>query len=90
MTCQHFLLIDSRLRDTSKYITPAQYSYELSLPLQNVKSIELVHAIYGKNDSNPEKYAYLCIKEIPTKCFVPTMRGYPLDNDNVFSYLPLV
>jgi hypothetical protein len=88
MVCEHFLLIDSRLRDTSKYITPAQYSFELSLPLQNVKSIELVHAIYGKNDSNPEKYAYLCVKEVSTKCFISTSRSYPLDDNNVFTYLP--
>jgi hypothetical protein len=88
MVCEHILLIDSRLRDTSKYITPAQYSFELSLPLTNVKSIELVHAIYGKNDTNPEKYAYLCLKEVSTKCFISTSRGYPLDDNNVFTYLP--
>jgi hypothetical protein len=88
MVCEHILLIDSRLRDTSKYITPAQYLFDLSSPLHNVKSIELVHAIYGKNDTNPEKYAYLCVKEVPTTNFVSTSRGYPLDDNNIFSYLP--
>jgi hypothetical protein len=83
---EHFILIDSRLRDTSKYITPAQYMFELSSPLHNVKSIQLVHAIYSKNDSNIEKYAYLCIKEVPSKQFVPLTRS--VINDDVFTYLP--
>jgi hypothetical protein len=85
---EHFILIDSRLRDTSKYITPAQYVFDLETPLQNVTSVELVHAVYSKNDSNPEKYAYLCIKEIPIKRFLTTTRGYPFDDDYVFTYLP--
>ena len=86
MQHEHFILIDSRLRDTSKYITPAQYVFELSSPLHNVKSIQLVHAIYGKNDSNLEKYAYLCVKELPTKQFISLSRS-PFD-DNIFTYLP--
>lgn len=85
---EHHILIDSRLRDTSKYITPAQYVFELETPLQNITSIELVHAVYGKNDSNPEKYAYVCIKELPLKRFLTTTRGSPFDDNHIFTYLP--
>lgn len=85
---EHFILIDSRLRDISKYITPAQYAFELETPLQNVMSIELVHAIYSKNDSNNEKYAYMCIKEVPIKRFLFTTQGNSFDGEHIFTYLP--
>lgn len=82
---EHIVFVDSRLRDTSTHITPAHYIINLQEPIKNIKSIELSHAIYNKNQSNTEKYALLCIKEVSLKRFV---LSNTLSASNVFAYLP--
>lgn len=79
------ILIDSRLRDTSKDITPAQYSFKLSEPIYNIKSIKLVHAIYSKNDTNIDKYMLLKVKEFPSNL---KFLHNPHNVENIFTYLP--
>ena len=57
------VFIDSKCRDMTKYITPSQYSILFEKELSNIVSVELVHAIYGKGNTN-DIYTNMHIEEL--------------------------
>jgi hypothetical protein len=54
--------IDSRLRDKTKYLNPAEYVVDLNMSFKNVVYVELVSAIYDKFGT--EQYVNLYIDEL--------------------------
>lgn len=59
-----YIFVDSRYRDTSTYISPSQYVVNFENVFKNVITVELVHAIYGRNGQDTEKYVNLFIEEL--------------------------
>jgi hypothetical protein len=59
-----FVFVDSRYRDTSVHISPSQYIVDFDNVFKNVISVDLVHAMYGKTNTNEEKYVNVHIEEL--------------------------
>lgn len=59
-----YIFVDSRYRDTTTYISPSQYVISFENVFKNVISVELVHAIYGRNGQETEKYVNLYVEEL--------------------------
>ena len=59
------IFIDSKKRNTTEYITPSQYVLDLPQEFNNISSIELVYALYGKagKDAN-HMYVDMYIDEL--------------------------
>lgn len=77
------LFIDSRYRDHTVHISPSQYVIEFDNVLKNVISVELVHAIYGKNGLPLELYTNLHIEELN-----PNVISHINASKGAFSQLP--
>jgi hypothetical protein len=59
-----YIFVDSRYRDTTTYISPSQYVITFDNVFENVNTVELVHAIYGRNGQDTEKYVSLYVEEL--------------------------
>lgn len=58
-----FLFVDSRSRDSTVHVSPAQYIVDFDNVFKNILSVELVHAIYGRMSGN-DMYVNLHIEEL--------------------------
>lgn len=59
-----YIFVDSRYRDTTTHISPSQYVITFDNVFKNVISVELVHAIYGRNGQETENYVNLYVEEL--------------------------
>jgi hypothetical protein len=79
----HYVAIDSRYRDKTKYASTAEYVIDFPQPFKNVISVELVHAVYEK--FGIEQYINLYVEELS-----PNLAS----NNNIvagaFTQLPLI
>lgn len=78
-----YVFIDSRYRDNSTHISPSQYIIEFENIFKNVISVELVHAVYGKNTANEEKYTNMHIEEL-----TPNVISHINASKGAFTQLP--
>jgi hypothetical protein len=58
-----FLFVDSRSRDSTVHVSPAQYVVDFDNVFKNIISVELVNAIYGRSSGN-DMYVNLHIEEL--------------------------
>jgi hypothetical protein len=74
------IFIDSKKRNTTEHISPSKYVYELPHEFNNIVSVELVYALYGKagQDTN-HMYVDMYIDELQ-----PQVEG----NKTPFTQLP--
>jgi hypothetical protein len=78
-----YIFVDSRARDTSSYISPSQYAVVFDDVFKNVISVELVHAIYGRNGQETEKYVNMHIEEL-----TPNIISNQTASKSAFTQLP--
>lgn len=87
------ILVDSKRRNTTEYITPSQYVIDLPHKFSNILSIELVYALYGKagQDTN-HMYVDMYIDEIEPQPLEDgkktpfTQLPFFKSNDDIYEY----
>lgn len=78
-----YVFIDSSQRDTSTHITPSQYIIDFDTVFKNVISVELVHALYSKNEANNDIYVNLHVEELN-----PNITSHMNASKGAFTQLP--